>query len=198
MTTQTKPRPATELDVRRFTVAEYYAIAQTGILPENERVELIDGVIVEMAPMGNRHRATVTRLNRAFSRNVGERAIVQIQSSITLDDQTMPEPDLAILRERADFYEDQAPRPEDVLLLIEVSDTSLDYDRNEKLPRYARAGIPEVWLTVLPEGVVEVHTEPTENGYRVTRRLRAGDVLRPGCFEEIEIPVEAIIPADLP
>ena len=196
MTTQTKPRPATALDVRRFSVAEYYAMAQTGILPDNERVELIDGVIIEMAPMGNRHRATVTRLNRVFSGNLGERAIVQIQSSITLDDQTMPEPDLAVLRERVDFYEAQSPGPEDVLLLIEVADTSVEYDRNDKLPRYARAGIPEVWLTVLPDNVVEMYTEPTENGYRVTRRMRTGDVLRPGCFEDIEIPVEAVIPAE--
>ena len=164
MTTETKPRPATALDLRPFTVAEYYAMAEAGILREEERVELIDGVIVEMAPMGNRHRATVTRLNRLFNRNVGERAIVQIQSSITLDEQTMPEPDLAILRERADFYEADSPGPEDVLLVIEVADSSVDYDRHEKLPRYAQAGIPEVWLTVLPENVVEAHTEPTENG----------------------------------
>ncbi len=195
MTTETKPRPATALDLRPFTVAEYYAMAEAGILREEERVELMDGVIVEMAPMGNRHRATVTRLNRLFNRNVGERAIVQIQSSITLDDQTMPEPDLAILRERADFYEADSPGPEDVLLVIEVADSSVDYDRNEKLPRYARAGIREVWLTVLPENVVEAHTEPTENGYRVTRRLRAGDVLAPGCFLDIQIPVEAVLPA---
>ncbi len=194
MTTETKPRPATALDLRPFTVAEYYAMAEAGILREEERVELIDGVIVEMAPMGNRHRATVTRLNRLFNRNVGERAIVQIQSSITLDEQTMPEPDLAILRERADFYEADSPGPEDVLLVIEVADSSVGYDRNEKLPRYARAGIPEVWLTVLPENFVEAHTEPTENGYRVTRRLRAGDVLAPGCFPDIQIPVEAVLP----
>ena len=81
-----------------------------------------------------------------------------------------------------------------MLLLIEVADSSVDYDRNEKLPRYARAGIPEVWLTVLPEDVVEVHTEPTDDRYRVMRRFRAGDVLRPGCFEDIEIPVAAILP----
>ena len=194
MTTETKPRPATALDLRPFTVAEYYAMAEAGILREEERVELIDGVIVEMVPMGNRHRATVTRLNRLFNRNVGERAIVQIQSSITLDDQTMPEPDLAILRERADFYEADSPGPEDVLLVIEVADSAVDYDRNEKLPRYARAGIPEVWITVLPELIVEAHTELSAGRYTHKRIFVPGDVISPGCFPDIELQVNEILP----
>ena len=202
MTTQTKPPPlsssALDLPVRRFTVAEYYAMAEAGILTEDDRVELIDGVIVEMSPVGSRHVGVVNGFNRALTEAVGRRAVVQVQSPIRLDDGTEPQPDLVLLRERADLYASGHAGPQDVLLLIEVADSSVGYDRNEKLPRYARAGIPEVWLTLLPEDVVEAHTEPTENGYRVTRRLRAGDILRPGCFEDIEIPVEAIIPADSP
>ena len=198
MTTQTKPPPqpssASDLPMRRFTVDEYYAMAEAGILTEGDRVELIDGVIIEMPPLGSRHIGGVNGFTRELSAAVGRRAVVQVQSSVRLNDGTEPLPDLALLRERADLYGSSVAGPEDVLLLIEVSDSSVDYDRYEKLPRYARAGIPEVWLTVLPEGVVEAHTEPTENGYRVTRRLRAGDVLRPGCFSDVEIPVDAIMP----
>ena len=186
------------LPFRRFTVAEYYAMVEAGVLAEDDRVELLDGLVVNMAPIVSRHGGCVNICTRLFSRLVGERAILQVQNPIHLNDDSEPQPDLALLRERPDFYSSSHAEAEDVLLLIEVADTSLEYDRNEKLPRYARAGIPEVWLAVLPEDVVEVHTEPTENGYRVTRRMRAGDVLRPGCFEDIEIPVETIIPADGP
>ena len=198
MTTQTKPPSQSSsvlnLTVRRFTVAEYYAMAEAGILTEDDRVELIDGVIVEMSPVGSRHVGVVNGFNRALTEAVGRRAVVQVQSPIRLDDGTEPRPDLALLRDRPDFYSSSHAEPSDVLLLIEVADSSVNYDRNEKLPRYARAGIPEVWLTVLPEDVVEAHTEPTDNGYRVTRRFRADDVLRPGCFEDIEIPIAAILP----
>ncbi len=194
MTTPTKPRSVTALDLRPFTVAEYYAMAEAGILNREDRVELIDGVVVARAPIGNRHLATVDRYTKAFVLAVGDRAIARVQGSIVLSEYSMPEPDLVILGERSDFYAFEAAGPGDVLLLVEVSDTSVDYDRQEKLPRYAQAGIPEVWLTVLPENVVEAHTEPTENGYRVTRRLRAGDVLVPGCFPDIQIPVKAALP----
>ena len=201
MTTQTKAPPhssrALELPLRRFTVAEYYAMAEAGILTEDDRVELLDGVIVNMAPIGSRHLGCVNAYVRAFTEAVGRRAIVQVQSPIRLDDGTEPQPDLVLLQERADFYASGHAGPQDVLLVIEVADSSVDYDRDEKLPRYARAGIPEVWLTVLPEGVVEAHTEPTEDGYRVTRRLRVGDVLRPGCFADVEIPVDIVMPAGL-
>ena len=197
MTTQTKPTPAAgvvQLPLRRFTVAEYYAMAEAGVLTEDDRVELIDGVIVDMAPMGRNHRSTTNRYTRLFGENVSRRAIVQIQSSIVLDDHTMPEPDLALLREQADFYQSDDAGPEDVLLLIEVSDSSVDYDRNEKLPRYARAGIPEVWLTILPERVIEVHTEPAGGRYTQMRTFRPGDNISPACFPDIVLSVDEILP----
>ena len=154
VTTQTKPPPhhadVSQLPLRRFTVDEYFAMVEAGILKKEDKVELIDGVIVAMAPMGRNHRSTTNRYTRLFGESIRRRAIVQIQSSIVLDDRTMPEPDLALLREQADFYRSDDAGPEDVLLLIEVSDGSVDYDLNEKLPRYAQAGIPEVWITVLP------------------------------------------------
>ena len=199
MTTQVKPQVgevgASYIELRRFTVGEYRAMAKAGILKREERVELLDGVIVKMAPIGNRHMAAVDRYNHSLVLQVGERAIVRVQGSIVLDDGTMPEPDLVLLRPREDFYASSSAGSDDALLVIEVADSSVEYDRNEKLPRYARAGIPEAWLTVLPESLVEVHTEPTDGGYRVTRRFRPGDILSPQCFPDIEIPVDAVVPS---
>lgn len=194
MTTLTESRPTTALEPYRFTIAQYCAIAWADILKEGERVELIDGVIVAMSPMGNPHRATVNRLNRMMVVAVGTRAIVQIQCPITLDDHTMPEPDLALLRERADFYESDDTHPEDVLLVIEVADSSVDYDRNEKLPRYARAGISEVWIAVLPERIIAAHTKPVDGRYTARRTFVPGDTITPGCFPDIALAVSDILP----
>lgn len=201
MTTRIKPTPpagVVQLPLRRFTVAEYLAMTEAGILTEDDRVELIDGVVTDLAPVGSRHLGCVNCYNRELSEAVRRKAIVQVQSPVRLDDNTEPQPDVVLLRDQADGYASGHPGPGDVLLLIEVADSSIGYDRDEKLPRYARAGIPEVWLTALPEDMVEVHTEPTAEGYRVTQRLRAGDMLRPGCFDDIEIPVSAVLPAGPP
>src|SRR5688500_8164381 len=122
---------------RRFTVDEYYQMALAGILTEDDRVELIDGEIVEMSPIGDRRVASVNRCNRSFSRAVGDRALVSIQNPIDLDPYNEPESDVALLRPRADDYAGGKPQPADVLLLIEVADTSVDYDRKTKLPHYA-------------------------------------------------------------
>ena len=198
MTMLTKAPPSAasvaELPLRRFTAAEYYAMAEAGILKKEDKVELIDGIIVAMAPMGRNHRSTTNRYTRLFGESIRRRAIVQVQSSIFLDDRTMPEPDLVLLRERADFYESDDAGPEDVLLLIEVADSSVDYDRNEKLPRYARAGIPEVWLTVLPERIIEAHTQPVDGQYTGRRIYAPGDTIIPGCFPDIALPVSEILP----
>ncbi len=200
MTTQTKPRPAiglesTGLEPRRFTIAEYFAMAEAGILTEADRVELIDGVIVAMSPIGNPHIASVDKLTRLMGEAVGRRAILRVQSPVTLDEYTMPEPDLVILRERSDFYAHEAAGPEDVLLLIEVSDSSLSYDRNAKLALYARFGIPEVWITALPERIMEAHTKPAAGSYTRKQTLSPGDTITPECFPDITIPVAEIIPA---
>ena len=196
MTTQTKPRPATgRNEPRRFTVAEYFAMAEAGILLETDRVELIDGVIIAMSPIGNPHNATVDKLTKMMVVAVGDRAIVRVQGSVTLDDYTMPEPDLVILRERSDFYVSESPGPEDILLLIEVSDSSLSYDRNAKLALYARFGIPEVWITALPGRIMEAHTQPAAGSYTRKQTLSPGDTITPECFPDITLPVAEIIPA---
>ena len=179
----------------RLTVAQYLAMGEAGILAKEDRVELLDGVLVNMAAMGNRHLAAVARFNKMLTQSVGDRAIVWVQGSIQLDDNSRPEPDLALLRERADFYESEAAGPGDVLLLIEVSDSSADYDRYDKLPRYARAGIPEVWLAVLPERIIAAHTEPVGDRYTHRRVYSPGDTIAPGLFPDIALPVDGILPS---
>ena len=198
MTTQTKPPPqsssALDLPVRRFTVAEYYAMAEAGILTEDDRVELIDGVIVEMSPVGSRHVGCVNLYTRWLSQLVGDRAILQVQGSIHLDDDTEPQPDLALLRDRPDFYSSSHAEPSDALLLIEVADSSVGYDRHEKLPRYARAGVPEVWITVLPERIIEAYTEPVAGRYTRNRIYVPGDTISPSALPDIELVVSDILP----
>ena len=198
MTTQTKPPPQSSsvlnLPVRRFTVAEYYAMAEAGILTEDDRVELLDGVIVEMAPVGSRHVGCVNLYTRWLSQLVGDRAILQVQGSIHLDDDTEPQPDLALLRNRPDFYSSSHAEPSDVLLLIQVADSSVGYDRHEKLPRYAQAGIPEVWITVLSERIIEDHSEPVDGVYTRNLIYVPGDTISPGALPDIELAVSDILP----
>ena len=177
---------------RRFTSAEYHAMAKAGILSEDERVELIAGEIVRMAPIGSRHAGCVKRLNRRFSR-LGDRALVSVQDPIALSPAHEPEPDLAILRPRQDDYTQSHPTPADVLLVIEVADFTVEYDRDVKIPLYARAGIPEAWLVDLIQRVIEVYRDPSENGYRETRVLHYGDPLSPQAFPDFELIVEAIL-----
>ena len=202
MTTPTKPTASAAaepslFDVAqpyRFTVAQYLAMGEAGILRKEDRAELIDGVIIAMAAAGNRHLATLDRISRMMFENVGRRAIVRIQGAIDLNDRSRPEPDLALLRERADFYESESAGPEDVLLVIEVSDSSVNYDRHDKLPRYARAGITEVWITVLPERVIEAYTEPVGGRYTQMRAFHPGNTITPACFPGIALAVGDILP----
>lgn len=146
-------------------------MAEVGILYEDDRVELLDGEIWQMIPIGSYHAACVDRLNRLLNRQAGPDVIVRVQSSIQLDDYTEPQPDLALLRMQPDFYAEALPTAADVLLLIEVADTSQEFDRRIKLPRYAQAGVPEVWLVDLKAKSVRVYTQPTESGYQVIQQL---------------------------
>ena len=157
---------------RRFTVDEYHRMAEAGILTEDDRVELLDGEIVAMTPIGKRHAGIVARLERLLHHSIGDNAIVWGQNPIRLDRYGEPEPDVTLLKERTDFYTDRPPRPDDVLLLIEVADTSLRYDRGSKLRAYARARIPEVWIVDLTTDRVEVYREPRDDRY--TDRQVAG------------------------
>jgi Uma2 family endonuclease len=133
----------------RLTVADYHRMGETGILAPDARVELIDGEIIDMAPPGDPHAGTVDQLALVLGPAVTERAHVRVQNPLWLDDHSEPQPDIAVLEPRADFYKSRRPKPSDVLLVVEVADTSLRFDRDDKIPLYARHGVPEVWLVDL-------------------------------------------------
>jgi Uma2 family endonuclease len=184
----------TTLTTRRFTVDEYYRMAEAGILEPGERVELIEGKIVAMAAIGSRHAGCVNSLTRLLVGAVEDQALVAVQNPVRLSELSEPEPDVAVLRPRADQYADAHPGPGEVLLIIEVADTTVDFDRDVKAPLYAGAGIPEYWLVDLPGDRIEVRRDPDQNGYREVTSHGRGGVLRPGELPELEVPVDAVLP----
>jgi len=154
-------------------------MAQAGILAEDDRVELIDGDLIDMTPIGSRHAGAVSRLTRLFGAAVGADAIVSVQNPVQLDRYSQPQPDLALLRPRADFYAQSHPQPADVLLIVEVAEASLDYDRDVKVPLYARHGIPEVWLLDVAGGCLTVYRAPGPDGYGQQRRITRAEPISP-------------------
>ncbi|HEY2295609.1 MAG TPA: Uma2 family endonuclease [Thermoanaerobaculia bacterium] len=178
---------------RRFTTAEYHAMAESGILAPDDRVELIEGEIWQMSPIGPLHVSRVARLDHLFQRRLAEGdAIVLVQGATHLDDFSEPEPDLALLRFREDFYASALAAPEDVLLVVEVSDTTVHYDRQVKMDLYARHGIAEAWLCNLPQATVEVYRDPSPVGYGQILTFRRGDRLSPLAFPDLVIEGDAI------
>jgi Uma2 family endonuclease len=160
----------------RWTVAEYHKMAEVGLLNEDARVELIEGDIIEMAPIGSGHGGKVKRFIHLFSRLLGDTAIVAAQDPVVLGKRSELQPDIAILRWRDDFYESAHPGPEDILLVVEVADTTARYDRKIKVPLYARHGIPEVWLLDLQQQVLEIYRNPEQGKYQHIEHLRSDQV----------------------
>ena len=171
----------------RYSVAEYYRMAETGILKPDERVELIEGEIIDMAPIGTDHSSVVKRLNAIFTRKIGTKAIVSVQDPIRLTQNSEPQPDIALLRYREDFYRHAYPGPEDILLLIEVADSSLRFDQDIKLPLYARHGIPEVWIVDLDQQRLEVYRRPVEGKYLDKLCPERGEIIAPEGLAECGI-----------
>ena len=159
----------------RFSVEDYYRMAETGVLRPDARVELLDGEIMDMSPIGPFHGGVVGRLTRLFTIHSKDRWLVWPQNPLRLGDHSEPEPDVMLLKPSPDDYTNRHPRPEDVFLLIEVSDASLTTDLEKKLPAYGRAGVIEVWIVNLDEAVVEIYREPHFNGYGSKTVLRPGD-----------------------
>lgn len=182
-----------QLQKHYFNVDEYYRMAEVGLLSPDHRVELIEGEIVEMSPIGKTHGGTVKRSNRLLNRELGDAVVVSVQDPIRLNDFSEPQPDLALLKPRKDFYSHSHPTPDDVLVVIEVADTSVNYDRNVKLPLYARAGIPEAWLMVLPKDVIEVHSQPKNGKYQKVQRLKRGKTLVSPTIPTFECKVEDLL-----
>jgi hypothetical protein len=177
----------------RFTVGQYYRMAETGVLAPDARVELLDGEIIDMSPIGPPHGGITNRLTRFFVRRARGRWLVAVQNPVRLDEHSEPQPDLMLLKPAPDDYTSRHPRPEDVLLLIEVADTSLGYDRNEKLPAYGRAGLPEVWIVNLQDENLELYREPNPAGYASTTVVRPGETACPLAFPDAAVDVAALL-----
>ena len=182
-----------QVERRLFNVDEYYRLAEVGILHEHDRVELIEGEILRMSPIGSRHTSSVKRLNKVLSPKLDGLATLGVQDPIRLDEYSEPQPDISVLKLRDDLYSERHPMPEDVLLLIEVSDSSLDYDRNVKVPLYARAGIPEVWLAILAQDHVEAYSSPVNGSYQDVRIVRRGESLSPEMLPSVVVSAEEIL-----
>jgi Uma2 family endonuclease len=182
-----------QLARRWFTVGEYNRMAETGILTEDDRVELIEGEIVEMSPIGSRHAACVNRLTMLLSRQAGQSFIVSVQNPIIVSDYSEPEPDLAVLRLRADYYEQELPQSADVLLVVEVADTSVEVDRSVKVPLYAQSGVPVTVLVDLPKELIEVHSQPTNGQYQSVKIFRRGGSFQLDVLPQLSLNVDDIL-----
>lgn len=164
-----------------------------GILSEDDSVELIEGEVIKMSPIGKFHAACVKRLNELLVFLVGRTAIVSVQDPIRLSDFSEPQPDLALLKRRDDFYSSGHPTPEDVLMVVEVADSSVQYDRTIKMPLYARSGIPEVWLVDVAGDLVEVYARPVNGRYQDFREVRRGETLTLSSLPSLVISVDDIL-----
>jgi Uma2 family endonuclease len=178
---------------RKFTVDEYYRMGEKGILHPEERVELIKGAIFGMPPIGAPHASHVGRISHVFARAFLTLGHIWVQNPLRLSNLSEPVPDIMLLRPRPDFYGERHPTPEDVYLLVEVSDTSLRYDQRTKVPLYARHGVPEVWIVDVIHEVIHIYREPTPNGYQVTETHRRGDRIALAALPEHEFAVEEIL-----
>lgn len=178
---------------RLFTVTEFKQMDQAGIFREDDRLELIDGEIFEMAPIGSRHAACVRRLQRLFTQVLGERALVDVHNPLVLHDRSEPLPEVVLLQQPADLYASGHPRPHDVFLVVEVADTSLAYDQEIKVPAYARSQIPEVWVADLTAAAVHVYRSPSPAGYRDLTCVQCGATLAPQSFPDLALPVAHIV-----
>ncbi len=176
-----------------FSVAEYERMGQTGVLAADDRVELIEGEIIEMSPVGSRHAACVKLLSKILNRQVGDAAIVSTQDPVRIDDYSEPQPDVALLKFRGDFYRYAHPTAADVLLMIEVADTTVEYDRHVKVPLYARAGVPEALIFNLPDEQLEYYAQPEAGSYQITRTLKRGEHLQSSSVAPVVFDVEAIL-----
>ncbi len=180
-------------DTYRFSVEEYHKLGETGILDENDRVELLDGEIILMAPIGKHHANSVRRLNNRLSKLFGDLCLVDCQNAMILDDFSEPQPDIMLLRPEVE-QTGELPRPEDILLLVEVADSTLRFDATTKLRAFARAGLAEYWIVNLAERAVDVYRQPVGESYAEHFRRERTETLAPAAFPERAIAVAEILP----
>ncbi len=178
---------------KKFRAKEIYKMMEVGILPEESGWELIDGEIIHRMSIGSRHAGTVKKLNKRLTGMFEDEATISVRDPIHIDEYNEPEPDAAVLKPREDFYAESHPTPQDVLLLIEVSDSTVDYDREIKKTLYAEAEIIEFWLVNLPGGTVEVYSQPKNGNYRLARILESGETVEATTVENLKLQVDEIL-----
>lgn len=177
-----------------ITAAEYLRMGEAGVFAPEARLELIEGEIIEMAPIGSPHAGAVNILTRTFVRLAADRAIVSVQNPLIVSDRSVPQPDLAILRARADSYSDAHPTAPDVFLVVEVSDTTLRFDRSIKVPLYARCGIQEAWVVDVNAKAVHVYREPDGNGYGTAYTVSVGGEVAPLALPDVRVVARDLFP----
>jgi Uma2 family endonuclease len=185
---------ATEIAKRLFTVYDYHKMADAGILRAGDRVELIRGEVIQMSPIHPPHNGTIHRANQSLVRIVGDRAIVGVQGAIRLDDWDEPQPDLYLLRPKEDFYTSRHAGPADILLIIEVADSSLEYARTVKMQLYAETGVPEYWISNIVDDCVIAFSDASGGTYRKIQQFRRGEKLSPQLLPDCLIPIDALLP----
>lgn len=186
---------AVELSRRLFNVDEFLQMIEAGVFQPDERVELIDGEVVQMSPIGDPHAEAVMAGGTLFATQAGSAAVVNVQNPLRLGGRSRPQPDIALLRPPLARYRGHPPSAEDALLVVEVSETSLAHDRDVKMPAYARANIPEAWLVDLVHDLVRLYREPTPEGYQVIQTARRGETIAPAAFPHWRISVDDLLPA---
>jgi Uma2 family endonuclease len=177
----------------KFTVDDYHRMAESGILTRDSRVELLDGQILDKSPLGRAHQACLDRLVELCFAALMRQVIIRAQGSVRLSDLSEPQPDLAILRRRSDFYRNADAGPDDVLLIVEVADTSLRHDLEVKGPLYAQAGVPEYWVVDLSGGAIIVNRDPAPGGYETTFRVRGGETVSPAALHELSVSADQVL-----
>lgn len=182
-----------KLAKRSISADEYERMGEAGVFPTDARLELIEGGIYEMSPIGSPHAACVDALTLIFGEAARRRFIVRVQSPIRLDDFSEPQPDLALLRWRDDFYRGAHPTPDDVLLVVEVADTTVATDRSVKLPLYAMAGITEAWIVNIPEEQIEIYTDPSGDAYRISVQSVRGERAESLTLKELSVGVDELL-----
>jgi len=182
-----------ETTKKLFSVDDYYRMLDAGILTPEDRVELIDGEIFEMSPIGSRHLGCVNRATRLFTMAFAKRVVVSVQNPLLLNNYTEPEPDLVLLKPRADEYAAKKPAAADAFLVLEVAETTLGFDRGVKLPRYAKAGVPEVWIENLNEDCLLVYRDSTGAAYSTCLTLHRGESVSVMALPDVAFAVEDLL-----
>ncbi len=188
MNVQTQPQPRR----LRFTVDEYYKMIELGMLKDYEKAEIIEGELIQKMPIGDRHAAAVDFLNRFIIKSVSDDVLVRIQNPVRLSDYDEPEPDIT-LADLTKYDGRRHPQSAEILLLIEVSDSTLKYDRNTKLVLYAEAEIPEVWIVNLPNDIIEIHTKPNSGIYQLTKIFKRGETVESEVLPDLRLEVDKIL-----